>query len=351
MNIKHVRVVGTGLIGTSIALGLAQRGLTVELFDKDSRALALAQDLLKNQISKAQPDLVVIATPPVNAFSALREEFERNPKAIFIDVGSVKYKLQQEVDSLSALSHSFIGTHPMAGREISGPSSAQADLFAGRAWIITPKQGLSQEIIKEVRAIIELLGATVYEMQPQEHDEVMARISHLPQLLSSCLASLVNVQDLGSELAGQGLRDMTRIASSDPKLWEQIFLENKGAVIEALNNFEEKLVEFKAALSTSSGEAITKLMEQGRSGRNKLSGKHGAKPRNYAHLLVVIKDEPGALSTLFNECAEISANIEDLAIEHSPGQYTGLISLAFSPEDAQRVFEHLTKKNWNVHLK
>lgn len=348
---KHVRIVGTGLIGTSIALGLAQHGLTVELFDDDAGALALAQDLLKNQISEAPVDLVIIATPPSNTLNVLRAELSRNPQAMFIDVGSVKFKLQQEIDRLSDLRVRFLGTHPMAGREVSGPSSAQADLFAGRAWIITPTKFTSEELTQEIKSLIELLGATVYEMTPETHDETMARISHLPQLISSSVASLLNQQEFGTELAGQGLRDMTRIAASDPKLWEQIFIENRNAITQALNDFEQRLEEFKNALNTGSSEAITKLIDQGRLGRSKLSGKHGAKPRNYAHLLVVIKDEPGALSSLFNECASISANIEDLAIEHSPGQYTGLITLAFSPEDAQRVFVHLSEKNWNAHLR
>ena len=352
--INAVKIVGAGLIGTSIGLALAQQGVSITIDDADEKALALATDLLAPYLKasgeeKKEYDLVVIATPPASVIGTLKSEFLINPKSVFIDVSSVKTNLIQEIEVLPALSQSFVGTHPMAGREVSGASSAQADLFNGRAWILTPTSNSSERAIAMAKQLIVALGASSYEMTAKDHDHLMARISHLPQIASSLIAS--EIQDLGAglELSGQGLRDMTRIAGSDGALWSEILLENKDEVLSTLDRFISSALELKGAISESRREEIKALFLKGNSGRAKVSGKHGAKPRNYLHLLVVIKDEPGALSQLFTECAQIKANIEDLSIEHSPGQESGLITLAFSPEDGERVEAHLKKQDWKVH--
>jgi prephenate dehydrogenase len=351
IDFSHVRIVGAGLIGTSIALGLAQRGVTVEIHDDNQESLNLAKDLLEPHIGNRIPEIVVIAVPPERTLEVLKLEYERNHQATFIDVASVKNKLVRNVDTLSGLTDRFVGSHPMAGREVSGPSSAQADLFAGRAWILTPTSRSSQESIELAQQLVALLGATSYIMEADHHDELLAKISHLPQLLSTSLASSLVGLDDELALAGQGLRDMTRIANSDADLWSQIIMDNKDAVLRALRSFEEKFKSLTDAIATGDEVTLQRIFREGNVGRSKVSGKHGSQPRNYAYLLVVIQDEPGALSRLFLECAEISANIEDLSIEHSPGQLTGLITLAFSPEDAQRVQTHLAKKDWKVHLR
>lgn len=347
--IKHVRIVGMGLIGTSIGLGLASKGVSLEVEDTDPKALAIAQDLLQNALKNGTPDLVVIATPPEATFAALKREYGLNPSSRFIDVGSVKSKLQQEVHTLSELKSRFVGSHPMAGRENSGPASAQADLFTGRAWFLTPSSYSDSDVVESAKSLIELLGATSYVWDADDHDELMAQISHLPQLISSALSILIENRAVGVDLAGQGLRDMTRLGAGDAQLWTQIFLSNKEPLLSAIRSFQERIAEFQHSIIESDEAALQRLIKLGNAGRSKVGGKHGAQPRNYSYLHVVIKDEPGALSELFNECAALSANIEDLSIEHSPGQYTGLITLAFSPEDAQRVQDHLIQKNWKVH--
>ena len=352
--INAVKIVGTGLIGTSIGLALAQQGVSITIDDADEKALALAKDLLAPYLKasgeeRKEYDLVVIATPPASVIGALKSEFVINPKSVFIDVSSVKTNLIQEIEALPVLSQSFVGTHPMAGREVSGASSAQADLFNGRAWILTPTSNSSERAIAMAKQLIVALGASSYEMTAKDHDYLMARISHLPQIASTLIASEIQELGAGLELSGQGLRDMTRIAGSDPLLWSEILLENRNEVINTLDQFISRALALKGAISDSKQDEIEAIFKKGNSGRAKVSGKHGAKPRNYLHLLVVIKDEPGALSRLFTECAQIKANIEDLSIEHSPGQESGLITLAFSPEDGERVEAHLKKQDWKVH--
>ena len=351
MKSQHVRVVGAGLIGTSIALGLASRGASVELHDEDQNALDLAKDLLAPHVKVGVPDLVIVATPPKTIVNVLKREFGNNPQATFIDVGSVKNNLVLEVETLTELAARFVGSHPMAGREVAGPSSAQADLFQGRAWILTPTSVTEESSIDLAKEVVEALGATAYIMSAPAHDSLLARISHLPQLTSTALAGAIEQIGDNLNLSGQGLRDMTRIANSDGELWSEILLENQNEVLKAISEYQDIITDLKDALESRDESALKNLFINGNKGRAKVSGKHGSKPRNYSHLLIVIKDEPGALSQLFEQCAAINANIEDLSIEHSPGQLTGLITLAFSPDDALRVQDHLLSHDWKVHLR
>ena len=351
MKTQHVRVVGAGLIGTSIALGLASRGVSVELHDEDQNALDLAKDLLAPHVKVGVPDLVIVATPPKTILNVLKKESGSNPQATFIDVGSVKNNLVLDVETLTELATRFVGSHPMAGREVAGPSSAQADLFQGRAWILTPTSVTEESSIDVAKELVEALGATAYIMNAPAHDSLLARISHLPQITSTALAGAI--EQLGDDLnlSGQGLRDMTRIANSDGELWSEILLENQNEVLKAISEYQQIIANLKDALESRDESALKNLFINGNKGRAKVSGKHGSKPRNYSHLMIVIKDEPGALSQLFEQCAAINANIEDLSIEHSPGQLTGLITLAFSPDDALRVQDHLLSHDWKVHLR
>lgn len=351
MKSQHVRVVGAGLIGTSIALGLASRGASVELHDEDQNALDLAKDLLAPHVKVGVPDLVIVATPPKTIVNVLKREFGNNPQATFIDVGSVKNNLVLEVETLTELAARFVGSHPMAGREVAGPSSAQADLFQGRAWILTPTSVTEESSIDLAKEVVEALGATAYIMSAPAHDSLLARISHLPQITSTALAGAIEQIGDNLNLSGQGLRDMTRIANSDGELWSEILLENQNEVLKAISEYQDIIADLKEALESRDESALKNLFINGNKGRAKVSGKHGSKPRNYSHLLIVIKDEPGALSQLFEQCAAINANIEDLSIEHSPGQLTGLITLAFSPDDALRVQDHLLSHDWKVHLR
>jgi len=351
MKTQHVRVVGAGLIGTSIALGLASRGVSVELHDEDQNALDLAKDLLAPHVKVGVPDLVIVATPPKTILNVLKKESGSNPQATFIDVCSVKNNLVLDVETLTELATRFVGSHPMAGREVAGPSSAQADLFQGRAWILTPTSVTEESSIDVAKELVEALGATAYIMNAPAHDSLLARISHLPQITSTALAGAI--EQLGDDLnlSGQGLRDMTRIANSDGELWSEILLENQNEVLKAISEYQQIIANLKDALESRDESALKNLFINGNKGRARVSGKHGSKPRNYSHLMIVIKDEPGALSQLFEQCAAINANIEDLSIEHSPGQLTGLITLAFSPDDALRVQDHLLSHDWKVHLR
>lgn len=350
MKRPSVRIVGAGLIGTSIALKLKELGNRVEVVDSDPSRERVARDLIGGGVEGFEPQIVVVATPPVSTLAALQREFSLNPRSTFIDVSSVKTNLQREVDGFPELKKVFVSTHPIAGRELAGPQGAQSDLFEGRAWIIV-EGGATADRVASVEGFIVDLGATPYRISAAEHDRLFARISHLPQLLSTALA--LSLDDLGQErsLAGSGLRDMIRLAGSDGRLWKEIVSENREEVLAAMARFSREFDRLRVAIEESNDLGFIQLFQDAKLERTKLSGKHGAKARDYAFVDVVIDDRPGQLAAIFKECGEISVNVEDLTLEHSPRQETGLIRLALSDLDATKLQRHLTQLGWRAHRK
>ena len=345
--LTKVRIVGSGLIGTSIGLGLVQRGIAVEMVDSDSLAQSLAKDLIGGVVV-VDPELVIFALPTSGLSHVIQAEIAINPHSTFMDVGSVKNEVVHQVETIAGLSTRFLPTHPMAGREIGGAGSARADLFQGRSWILTPEADCSPESKNLVLELISLLGATPIELSAQDHDAAVARISHLPQIAASLVAKqLIGTPAEWMELAGQGLRDTTRVAGSDEKLWKDIIHSNRAEISELLISLQNDLTQMIKSLDDPA--KIAELIAAGRDGKAMIPGKHGGKEREYSFLPIVIDDKPGQLGAIFNECAAMQVNVEDLNIEHSPGQLSALITLSLSAADAEKLSSHLSSIGWNVH--
>ena len=346
-----VKIVGGGLIGTSIALKVAKIGGFASVIDRNGAHQRVANELIGGALLQEHeaPELVVVTTPVDFISEVVVEQLLLNPLAIVIDTGSIKTKVQLEVWTiLEKMSKTaefvrFLPTHPMAGRELSGPDGARSDLFEGRAWAITPHESqMGTDSLERVKGFIGAMGAVSYLMSAQEHDRQVAMTSHLPQLLASALAGVL-LEPL--DLAGQGLRDMTRLANSDIAMWQPIFAGNSEMITPLLESIIKSINELKDKEFNS--ESVLSFMEAGVRGAGKVPGKHGGVPRNYGALSVVIPDEPGQLARLFNHCAEAKINIEDLRIEHSPGQETGLISLFVNPGDLSTLNNHLSTLGWH----
>ena len=345
--LAKVRIIGSGLIGTSIGLGLVQRGIAVEMVDSDPSAQALAKDLTGG-VAVADPELVIFALPTSRLSQAIQGEIALNPQSTFMDVGSVKNEVVLQIKTFPGLSTRFLPTHPMAGREIGGASSARADLFQGRSWILTPEADCTSESKNLVLELIKCLGATPIELSALDHDAAVAKISHLPQIAASLVAKqLTGTPSEWMELAGQGLRDTTRIAGSDEQLWKEIIYSNRSEISVLLTSLQNDLTQMIAALDDP--DKIAALIAAGRDGKAMIPGKHGGIAREYAYLPIVIDDKPGQLGAIFNECAAMQVNVEDLNIEHSPGQLSALITLSLSSQDAEKLSAHLTSIGWNVH--
>ena len=345
--VRSVRIVGAGLIGTSIGLALAARNIPVEMVDVDSRNQGLAQDLA-GATKLSDPELIILATPLRALSQVINEQYALNPNSTFMDVCSVKVEPLEKVKVSKLPLKQFVGTHPMAGREVGGAESARADLFLSRSWIITPDAQTDSDAVAKVKSLIQLLGATCVELDAASHDAAVARVSHLPQIAATLVAgSLHGVDPEWLDLAGAGLRDTTRIAASDENLWKEIISSNSKEIKGLLTTLHNELGAMIDAVDDQ--EKISAIMRKGRDGRNLIPGKHGGKAREYTYVPIVIDDKPGQLGAIFNECAAMFVNVEDLAIEHSPGQLNALITLALSADDAVKLSNHLSSIGWNVH--
>jgi prephenate dehydrogenase len=346
----RVEIVGGGLIGTSIALKVAKIGSYARIVDQNEAHQRVGNELLGSQLlgEEHPADLIVAATPVDILPEVILTALSSNPTAIVIDTGSIKTKVVLEISTnLKNSSRNsdlarFVPSHPLAGRELSGPDGARSDLFEGRAWAVTPHADVDSTALRQVMAFVQALGATPYQLSPEEHDREVALTSHAPQVLASALAGAL-VEPL--DLAGQGLRDMTRLANSDIAMWQPILEGNQEALIPVL----ERIIKSINCLIDKNfdKEIVLSFMQQGAVGSRKVPGKHGGIPRNYGSLSVVIPDKAGELARLFKHCAEARINIEDLRIEHSPGQETGLISLFVQPSDLSTLNDYLSTLGWH----
>ncbi len=347
MTLSQIRIVGSGLIGTSIGLALATAGKSVTMIDIDPQAQKLAQDLMGTTESKVGAEVTIIASPLSTISQVISEGIKQGFNLGFIDISSVKTNTVVEVSALGLDLSNFLPTHPMAGREVGGAESARGDLFQGRPWILDSR-GVSEELLNAGREIIAICGGHLIDMPVAIHDQAVALVSHLPQIMSSALAAqLEGAPAEWLDLAGTGLRDTTRIAASNSHLWREILTANRQALTPLLDKVIEDLKSLQLSLNSES--AVEEFMKAGNRGRSMIPGKHGGVARNYTFLPVVIEDKPGQLAALFDECATAQVNVEDLTIEHSPEQYTGLITLALSKDGAEKLYQHLLKQGWSAH--
>lgn len=272
-------VVGAGLIGTSVALTLRARGHTVVLDDQDPDRLRRAEQLGAGGGRTDEPlDLAVVAVPPSSVANVVLTTLRASADCTVCDTASVKERPLRELEAMLAGAHEtharlmlsrFVGGHPIAGRQTSGPESAEAGLFAGGPWVLTPVGWTSGRALDDARWLVEECGAVPVVMTPHEHDQAVAFTSHLPQLVASALAAqLLGRPESALRAAGPGLLDMTRIAGSDPDLWTDIALSNAPALADALDELRGSLANAARALRGESPEtALKQLFEAGNKGR------------------------------------------------------------------------------------
>jgi prephenate dehydrogenase len=356
----NVRIVGTGLIGTSLGITLTRAGFRVSLVDPSPTAARLARDLEAGEIatdSSPAPDLVVVAAPPDVAAQVVVAELGRWPDAVVTDVASVKGVVADAVRDGGGDLARYVGSHPMAGRERSGAGAARGDLFDGRAWVVVPTETSRADAVDLVRQAATAAGSAVSVMGAEEHDAAVAAVSHMPQLAASLVAGrLRDVSDPAVALAGQGLRDVTRIAASDPRLWTQILAGNAAAVRDVLTALRTDLDEVIGALDQLSDgdsrgalEVVNRTVGNGNVGVARIPGKHGAAPTAYETVVVVVPDTPGSLGRLFTDMGEAGVNLEDLRLEHGLGQPFGLAEVAVVPSSLERLLAALDQHGWRVH--
>jgi len=349
--VSPVLIIGTGLLGTSIGLALREAGGEVWLSDQSPSALSLAVDYGAGVVyteELGEPALCVVAVPPDVTAAVVSQQLDRFSDSWVIDVASVKAEIVADVGDTDR----FLGTHPMAGRERGGAMAARVDLFTGRPWVITPTQATSPELVSATRALVGFLRATVHDMTPADHDSAVAAVSHLPQVVASAMAArLGSVSPQALDLAGQGVRDVTRIAASDVGLWLQILGQNSTAVHKLLTDLISDLQSLEGALADVSTpgakRVVADVLARGSEGVAKLPGKHGGSAR-FASLVVVIDDRPGQLARLLHDVGSLEVNLEDMALEHSPGAQVGFVELSVVPSAVAQLARDLTERGWRI---
>jgi prephenate dehydrogenase len=361
----RVAVIGTGLIGTSIALALREQGVGVWLADSDPAAARLAADLGAGeplpQTPDARADVAVIAVPPAAVAATLAALQARGTAGstglarCYTDVASVKQLPVAQARALGCDMTSYVPGHPLAGREKHGPAAARADLFLGRTWALCPAPETSAAATETVTELVLACGAVPMRTEAAAHDRWVALISHAPHLVAAAMAARLEAAPHEAlELAGQGLRDVTRIAAGDAGLWTQILAANAAHAASLLPAIAEDLTAAAAALARiaegdeESLKRLTDLLERGGAGTARIPGKQGGPPPAYAEVQVVIGDQPGELARVFQAAGDAGINIEDVRIEHSPGRPAGALNLSVSPEAVVRLTEALAAGGWPV---
>ena len=352
-----VVVVGTGLLGTSIGLGLRGRGVAVFLSDPSPTNQAVAVDIGAGlplaRLDGEQPELVVVAAPPDVTADVVQRALADYPEATVVDIASVKAGIQAELRTRGADLGRYVGTHPMAGREKSGPVAARGELFTSMPWVLCPSEETLPQALQAARALAGDLGAVVSEFGAEEHDEAVALVSHVPQVVSSLVASRLQGTPLHAlSLAGNGLRDVTRIAASDPTLWVQILGANADKVVEILHGVREDLNRLIGTLENPTAPGarldLAQLISEGNAGQSRIPGKHGGPPQAYSWLTVLVDDTPGQIAKLLTEIGEIGVNLEDLRLDHSSGQNVGMVEISVLPNKHELLIEALNDRGWRV---
>jgi prephenate dehydrogenase len=352
---SEVRIVGAGLLGTSIGLALTKQGVDVSISSKSTKSVDLAISYGAGRAVKKtdSPALIVVCVPPQLTAKIVADELIAYPNAIVTDVASVKSGILEELKRMAAPIERYVGSHPMAGRERGGAIAGRADLFVGRPWVITPNEKSNSTGVQLVESLAQALESSAVKVSPKDHDRAVALVSHVPQLVSSLLAArLVQAKSEDVALAGQGLRDTTRIAASDPDLWVQILEANATEVVSVLKELAIDLSTVVDALEdmhlASSISQIRKTLESGNSGVEKIPGKHGTKHSTYAQIIVMIDDKPGELARLLTEVGEIGINLEELKLEHSPSAQIGLVELYVIPQAEASLISDLQDRGWRI---
>jgi prephenate dehydrogenase len=269
MNFGTVAILGPGLLGGSLALALAERGLTRRLmiYARSPRALdeirlaGVDAELTQNPSEAVREADVVVLCVPIEAMASLVKEFRDalKPSALVTDVGSVKGSVDRDIAPLLEDRAQWIGSHPMAGSEQTGFAAARANLFEGATVILTPTRQTHREAKHRAEKFWTALGARLTELSPEKHDEMVAAVSHIPHLIASALVNhAVQYGDL--DLAAGGFRDTTRVAAGSAALWTEILLANRGAVVRQLDAFIRELTSLQEALTAGDKEDSKSLL-------------------------------------------------------------------------------------------
>lgn len=325
-------ILGTGLIGSSLGMGLAELGWEVVGWDLDAgvadRALrvgAVARVAPDREAAVEGADLVLLAGPPAAVVATLPE---LDTEALVSDVAGVKAPV---VAAGAHLAH-FVGGHPMAGREITGPEAASPALFRGAAWVLVT-DGAEAGDLERMEGIVSRLGALPHRMSADAHDAAVAAISHLPQVVAAALLRQAAASPATLELAAGSFRDLTRVASSDPEAWAELLVANPAAAA-AVRGFAARLAAWATAMDAGDGDALAAALRSAQATRADLG------PQMVA-VRVALADRPGELARVGHAFEASRVDVRDLQLRHAPHGGGGILSVFVRSAEAAALRDAL----------
>ena len=354
MEVKRLGIIGTGLIGASVGLAAKRAGVPLvegyDFYDNVAEAArergAVDQTAIAADELLADSELVVVAVPVIALGSVLREAV--GAEVTVTDVGSTKSNLGEALTSPN-----FVGGHPVTGSEAHGPEHATADLFDGATWFLTPTAHTDPERYRLVHGFVSGLGATPVAIDPQAHDQLVAVTSHLPHALANLLVNQAGASRIeGHEplaAAGGSLRDMTRVAGANPRIWVDIFLENTEALRGALGEHRRRLEQLEAALEARDAGFIARWIGDASGNRRRMLEQAFPDPGELHQLRVHVPDRPGVLAGITQALGAQRINIEDFELHHvSPERGGTLTLLVTGAGEAERAATLLESQGYGV---
>ncbi len=355
MPIQKLTVVGTGLIGASLGLAAGARGIAVSGWDPDPDALRVAGE--RGAVTPAASfaealegaDLAVIAAPIGELPGQVREVLAAGADATVTDVGSTK----AGAVAAAAGSPRFVGGHPIAGSEARGPEHASAGLFEGATWFLTPTADTDPERHRLVHGLVADLGAFPVAIDPVAHDRLVALTSHVPHVLANVIVNQAGASRVeGHEPlanAGGSLRDMTRIAGANPRMWRDIFLDNADAVRVELAEHRRRIAEVEAALDRGDTEFFSAWIGEAAGNRRRMLEVAYEDAGALHELRVHVPYRPGVLAEITQALGAERINIDDFEVQHVSPEQGGTATLLVTGEDvAARAAELLEAKGYSV---
>ena len=348
---RRAQVTGLGLVGTSIALALRERGWRVTGRDLDdvrarrARELGAVDELGVDHLAS----VAFVATPVAAIAAEVKALFDKDEtgRLVVTDVGGVKGPI------LGAIAHPrFVGGHPMAGSEQEGPDGADPDLFTGATWVLTPTSSTDPEAFSIAQSVIVELGADLVALAPGRHDELVALVSHVPHLTAATMMGLAteatDAHTALLRLAAGGFRDMTRIAAGSSAIWPDICRDNAPAIVPVLDDLIARLNEVRRIVAEQDRVSLVALLDQAQLARRNLPPR-ASRPSSVSELHVLIPDRPGVLAQVTTIAGELGVNIEDLEIVHSQEQPRGVLILTVAADAAERVRRSLGEHGFGLH--
>jgi prephenate dehydrogenase len=351
----RIAIVGTGLMGASVALGARKRGDSVTGWDPDPAALAaaVAREAVEPSASLddavRDAELVVVAAPIAQLPAAVAAALAATSDATVTDVGSTKLSVLKAANA----SARFVGGHPICGGEGRGAESASARLFDGATWFLTPDAHTDAERHRLVHGFASDLGATPVAIDADAHDRLVALTSHLPHVLANVVANQTGASRIeGHEPlahAGGSLRDMTRIAGANPRIWVDIFLDNADAIRGALGEHRRRIEQVESALEQGDAGFLARWIGEASGNRRRMLDREYPDPGSLQRLRVHVPDRPGVLAGITQALGAERINIEDFELHHMSPERGGTLTLLVEGEgEAQRAAALLERQGYSV---